>query len=156
MLVYHWWACLKSIRGYLFHSLTTICQVLENNNRKVIVLTDLAYIKLQNVPIALDLFKSILRQNINQVSEQKTDIFKCQCLKKINSDILLCRKLLEDMHHQNRTVNCERGKLRIWDISQIAQTCPGKSQQNHRVPWNILVIREDIGPFVRHHVNYQY
>lgn len=129
--------CLRPIQGYLnsflYHRLPTICQMFGNSIEKVIVFIELMYIKSQNVPIISDLFKSILSQNINQLSRQKKDIFKCQCLKKIISDILFCRKLLEDVNCQNQKVNCGRGRLRIRDhISQTAPTRPGKQQQNRR------------------------
>lgn len=99
------------------------------------------------------LLKSTLRQNISLVSRQKTDILKCRCLKKLTPDILFGWKL---MQHQNKAVDHERERLRIWDhISQIAPGCLGKSQQNHSVPGNLLIPKGCMLTFVRHHMNYQ-
>ena len=146
MMVYHWWTYLKPIQGYLYSLSHALCQVFGNNIEKVIVFIDLAYIKLRNVPVVLDLFKSILRQTINQVSDRGHTFLNVNVPKKFNSGIFHCRKLLEDMLYQNNRVNCERLKQNVGPhFSNCTPTCPGKPQQNYTVPWNILIIKRDAG-----------
>lgn len=142
-------------RVSLFILFITICQVFGNNIEKVTVLTDLTYIKLQNVPVISNLLKYIFSQNINQVTGKKETFLNKRSLK-ITSDILFSGSV-QKMWATKIEEWIVNKKDRIWDhISQTVPLGPEKLLQHHRVLGNILVIKGDVLTYGRYHMNHQY